>query len=305
MNEIKYYEKIAFVILHYMNLEDTIKCVESIENKLNNKQCELVIVDNASTNNTGRALKNIYKDNFKIHVIENTKNLGFANGNNVGYLFAKNTLKSDFIIMINNDTEMIQADFVEEIISLYNKYQYHVLGPDIITRDNIHQNPIIPFEYNINSINKALFKYKILILLNVLRLDEKLLTFINRRKRDNKIENEKKSEVENVKLHGSCWIFSPIYIKELDGIYNETYLFLEEDILYYIAQKMNFKLLYSKRLKILHKEDGATDYILKSNKQKRKFVYKNHYLSYKAFKKIINLDKIDAKYFGINNNVIN
>lgn len=42
-------------------------------------------------------------------------NLGFARGNNKGYRYAKNTLGCNYIIMLNNDTIIIQHDFLSII----------------------------------------------------------------------------------------------------------------------------------------------------------------------------------------------
>ncbi len=54
----------TFSILHYKAINDTIECIE---------------------------------------YIKNNKNIGFAAANNLGYKYAKDVLKSDFIAVINND----------------------------------------------------------------------------------------------------------------------------------------------------------------------------------------------------------
>ena len=114
--------KIVFLILHYITLEDTKKCVSSIlERYPNNENIEIVIVDNNSNNNSGKELVKLYNDNNRIHIILLDKNLGFARGNNEGFKYAKEKLKADFIIMINNDTYLIQNDFCKIIEEEYKK----------------------------------------------------------------------------------------------------------------------------------------------------------------------------------------
>ena len=129
-------KKFTFVILHYITIDDTVKCVDSILEKCNKKNFEIVIVDNGSKNQTGEVLKEKYKCNNKIHVILSKENLGFAKGNNLGFEYAKNTLKTDFIIMLNNDVVVLQDDFCDIIEKEYETSKFAVLGPKIMLKDN-------------------------------------------------------------------------------------------------------------------------------------------------------------------------
>ena len=127
-------KRFAFVILHYYTIEDTKKCVESILEKCNNVY--IVIVDNASPNNTGKELEKLYKTNNKIKVILSKENLGFAKGNNIGFKYAKEKLNADFIIMCNNDTYLLQDDFLNLIEEEYKISKFAVLGPKILLPNN-------------------------------------------------------------------------------------------------------------------------------------------------------------------------
>ena len=94
-----------------MNIDETQKCVTSIISSQGNSKIHIVIVDNGSTNGSGKTLLNNYKDNEKVTVIQSTENLGFARGNNIGYHFAL-SLKPEYVAVINSDTEILQKDFV-------------------------------------------------------------------------------------------------------------------------------------------------------------------------------------------------
>ena len=62
--------KFAFVILHYYTVDDTVECVNSIKELENyNNNVEIVIVDNASPNGSGKEIKEKYENDKKIHVI--------------------------------------------------------------------------------------------------------------------------------------------------------------------------------------------------------------------------------------------
>ena len=69
---------IAFVILHYMAVNDTIECIKSIEDNIDTKSYRIIVVDNASPNGSGLVLFEKYKDYSCVKVILNEKNLGFA-----------------------------------------------------------------------------------------------------------------------------------------------------------------------------------------------------------------------------------
>ena len=103
--------KFTFVILHYLTMEDTIDCIESIRDKCRNFQYRIIVVDNASPNNSGRKLEKKYKDDSDIKVVVNRENVGFARGNNIGFKIAKED-KSDFIILCNNDTKLLKDNFL-------------------------------------------------------------------------------------------------------------------------------------------------------------------------------------------------
>ena len=121
--------KFVFVILNYITENDTIECVDSIINNCKENNFEIVIVDNDSPNKSGINLKNRYKDKKLIHVIISKKNLGFANGNNLGFKYAKEKLNPDFIILCNSDTQVLYNDFCEKIEKKYNEIKFAVLGP--------------------------------------------------------------------------------------------------------------------------------------------------------------------------------
>ncbi|OME17341.1 hypothetical protein, partial [Paenibacillus odorifer] len=174
------------------------------------------------------------------------------------------------------------------------------LGPDIIsTIDNKHQNPYEPFRksnMNEKSVKNLILKYNIFILLNYLYLDQilKSLFKIVSKKKPSSYNNEENYKYlqSGIRLHGSCLIFSPDYIKKYKGLYDKTFLYMEEDILFYIAWKERLKVLYSPNIEILHKEDSSTNALFNNKIKKRRFIYKNIRISAKELLKILKDDKV-------------
>ncbi|UXD44446.1 glycosyltransferase [Enterococcus faecium] len=81
---------IGFEVLHYETINETIQCVESILSNVINPV--IVVVDNASSNNSGNELIEKFKSYDNVFVLINEKNLGFAKGNNIGYKFCEKNL---------------------------------------------------------------------------------------------------------------------------------------------------------------------------------------------------------------------
>ena len=61
----------------------------------------------------------------------------------------------------------------------------------------------------------------------------------------------------NVQLHGCFLCFSEEYFKHFDGFYPETFLYMEEDILFYLTQQKKLTTVYLPELKVFHKEDSS------------------------------------------------
>lgn len=272
--------KNGFIILHYMVFEMTEKCVDSILKTFNTNNISIVIVDNNSSNDSCNQLINKYKNVECVTIIKNIKNLGFANGNNVGYQFLKNKDNFDYIIDINNDVIIDDKDFLNKISTIYDKTNFAILGPDIYNpKTNKHQNPTYINDLkHINGMSK-----------NEIQRLQKIITKKNKHFfyyyiRDNLLKNIRKlylkqkeikvditKEYENCVLHGACLIFSKEFINSRNYAFNpNTFLYFEEDILHYEIQKLNLKTYYSPIIKIEHYEDVSTDSLCQTNYKKEK-----------------------------------
>jgi GT2 family glycosyltransferase len=276
--------KVAFVILHYRTFDDTVECVQSIHENVIFDPFDIIVVDNGSDNNSGALLQEKYKDHPSIIIILNEKNLGMAEGNNIGYNYARKELKTEFIFMINNDTVIEQPDFISKTLSKFKNYKYHLLGPDIIAGEHkVHQNPRFETLDNPQILGKFLRHYRRMLLLNYLGLDlfaekikKKIIPASNLPTSIKPDLNPDNKEMYDVKLHGSAIVFSPLYIEKYDyGFYPGTFMYSEESILNFIVRRDKLKTIYYPSVKIYHKEDSATDTLFKRESRKRRFYYRN------------------------------
>jgi GT2 family glycosyltransferase len=108
-----HYPKVAIVILTWNGLGDAIECLDSLR-KITYPNYEVVVVDNASTGDDVRVLREKFGN--YIHIIQNDKNYGFAKGNNIGLRYAL-ARDSAYVLLLNDDT-VVAPDFLNEMVQV-------------------------------------------------------------------------------------------------------------------------------------------------------------------------------------------
>lgn len=105
---------ISIIIVSYNTQEFTKKCIDFIyKSKLNDLKYEIIIIDNASSDNTVSTLKKHFP---KIICIENKDNLGFAKACNQGVKASRGR----YLLFLNPDTE-VDKDTIPYMISFMEK----------------------------------------------------------------------------------------------------------------------------------------------------------------------------------------
>lgn len=284
---------IGFIILHYIVEDETKKCVDSILNLNGNKK--IVIVDNCSPNESLIGLKKYYQNNCDVDIIKNVSNNGFSKGNNYGYQYLLNKYSNiDFVVIMNNDMEIKQNDFISKIYDIYSRKKFFVLGPDIYsTSKKIHQNPEVRTIRTVEKIDKELIRLKKitkskLIIKSVLRKIPFMKLCVQKIKKIKMVNNDYEHEQINTTLHGSCLIFSKLFIeKRKKAFFDKTKFYCEAQILDYECQKNNWMRIYSPELKVLHHEDIATNASYNSYVKRSLFQINCEINSLNEFKKLI------------------
>ena len=103
---------ISIVILNYNAGNLLIDCVDSIQ-KSNYKKFEIIVVDNISKDKSHRKCKEKFPN---IKLIENSENLGYCEGNNVGLRIAN----GEFVVILNPDT-IVDPSWLSELLYAYKK----------------------------------------------------------------------------------------------------------------------------------------------------------------------------------------
>lgn len=102
-------------LLNFNGLKNTLACLASLKNiKLNNFKLTIVAVNNPSKEEFDLKINSLGE--IPLVVIKNSKNLGFAGGNNIGIEYALEN-GADYVLILNNDT-YVDKDFLVELLKV-------------------------------------------------------------------------------------------------------------------------------------------------------------------------------------------
>lgn len=301
---------ISFVILNYNTYEEAIVCAESILNTQTYPDIQIVIVDNGSKNDSTKRLEEYQEGKERVHLVVSKENLGFAKGNNMGIRYAREHFLPDFVVAANSDIVFEQPDYCEKLIKVYEENRYDILGGDVIDVSRTqHFNPVArERRYTLNYMRKQVlvsrakaWMFRLIKLLHLkkavtghygIATDENGTDVKDGSKNLTTREVEGKSvsadcrieeTLTGVLLHGCCLVFSKDFFREFDGFWEGTFLYAEEEILYYLAMKKGMTLLYSPEVWCMHKEAATTSSMYRDFCDGKIFYFSNITKSYRLF----------------------
>lgn len=113
---------ISVITINYNGLKDTCALIETLP--LEDTPLEVIVVDNASSNDEASAIEHRYP---QVKVIRSDRNLGFAGGNNLGIKASH----GKYLFFINNDTLVESAVFKPLIDRLESAPKIGMVCPKI------------------------------------------------------------------------------------------------------------------------------------------------------------------------------
>jgi GT2 family glycosyltransferase len=117
------YPWVSVITVNYNQSTVTCDLLQSLQ-KISYPNVEIIVVDNASPNDTPDRIKELFPG---IILIKSRENLGFAGGNNLGILAAK----GKYLFFLNNDTE-VPAHIMEPLVELLeNRPEIGAVSPKI------------------------------------------------------------------------------------------------------------------------------------------------------------------------------
>lgn len=234
--------RVSYIILNYKTWKETVREIEQIAGLLNLKMQDIIVVDNASPNDSSEMLEAYAKKTGIIFLKEN-ENKGYAAGNNVGlrYSFEKGY---DYAWILNNDILIEDSEILTKMLEVFDKDKMiAVVNPDVYTPDGRLCNR--------NSKRGNLWTATLGML---------------------KFRNDSFKVADNggygiiYRPQGCCMLVDLKKLDEIDYLDENTFLYVEEPILAERLLRKNYKCACALDTKVIHNHSTT----VKSSLQRRK-----------------------------------
>lgn len=253
--------KVLYLILNYKTYQETIKLTDELLANGLTDSCVL-IVDNASPNESYKELCTCYEKTENVEVIQSPENGGYAKGNNYGLRYAKKYVP-EYVCIINNDVHFTK-ETIEQLCEWYEKLPHVAL---------IAPKQILPGgrEATFSSLETP-----------TLRTD---LSWYNpfTKKRHQYIENTDIKGVNEAGIIPGAFLFTKYSVFESLGFFDEsTFLFCEERFTAKKAEMAGLKNYIILTETYLH-DHSTTIKKEASEKRQRKMILEGRLLYHKKY----------------------
>ena len=129
---------VSIIIPNYENKKVLERCIDSLINVNSYKNIEILIIENNSTSSEiFDYYKNISQKNSFIRVLDYGKHeFNYSAINNYGVSNAK----GEYVLLLNNDTEIINPDSIEEMVGICMRKDVGAVGGKLLYPDNTVQH---------------------------------------------------------------------------------------------------------------------------------------------------------------------
>lgn len=233
---------IAIVILNYKNWKDTLRCVKSIAKYPPKEAYQIILVDNASGNAPEYDLKEFIQE-YRVLYIENSKNLGYNAGNNVGIRKAQE-IGSDHILISNNDVCFL-PDSIQRMKDYLDAHpDTGIVGPKVLDREGKIQTDSICRKTGLKE------KYMVRTKANLLFRKEHRSYF--------GLDKDYNQEFEAYSVLGCCFMLSARCAQAIMPLDEHPFLYEEELMLGIRMEEKGFRTVYYPNAAIEHLHGGST-----------------------------------------------
>lgn len=243
---------VSVIIINYNTLELTENTINSVLEKTQCIEYEIILVDNMSTDGSIEYFEEKYKE--KITFLRNKENLGFGRANNKGIEIAK----GKYIFLLNSDTLLINNAIKILFEYMERNLNVGVCGGNLY---DIELSPVHSFKKElITLINEFdFFKNKIARVVLKKRLDF----------------NYKDIPLEVGYITGADMFIRKKVLEQSGSFDDDFFMYFEETELTYRIKKLGYKVMSVPEAKIIHLEGKSS--IFKEKKIKMSFESKYKY----------------------------
>ncbi len=120
---------VSIIFVNYNTCKMLCDCIESVIATVKNVEYEIIVVDNASKDNSVSTLRQQFPN---VRIIQSDTNLGFGKANNL----AAKSAQGDYLFLLNTDT-ILQNDPFPYFISFYNSHKNTgAIGAHLVNAEN-------------------------------------------------------------------------------------------------------------------------------------------------------------------------
>lgn len=123
---------VAVVVVNWNGAGVLGSCIESLLRQECQRLLSIVVLDNASTDDSLAVLEPFGSE---IEVVRSSENLGFGRGNNEAF----RRVSSEFSIFLNPDTELVAPDAIERMLAPLADPRIGAVGPRLLNADGTTQ----------------------------------------------------------------------------------------------------------------------------------------------------------------------
>ncbi len=210
----------GIVVLNYQKYEMTEKCISSL--LAYGLNARILIVDNASTNDSFKYMQNAFKNVECVEIIRNSYNAGYAKGNNFGFRYLFDKYKDlEFCCVMNPDVEIRHKEIFDKLMSRLELDKRYAMATGLMVT-----NGVLNYNSCFWSIPKGM----------------EIATghyFLHKnRNKPLKCDGNGVAEVEVIP--GSFFMIKRTVYEQLGGFDEGTFLYNEENILAIQLKKMGY-----------------------------------------------------------------
>lgn len=130
--------KVAIIITTFNQEKLLFRNIETFKKRTSYKDYKVYLVDDSGKGEIGRKIKKKFPF---VDVTTNKDNLGFSKSNNIGIKKAIKNYDPDYVLLLNDDTEVIQKDWLKILVNIGEKNEdVGILGSKLIYPDGSLQN---------------------------------------------------------------------------------------------------------------------------------------------------------------------
>lgn len=128
---------VSIIIPNKDHHQDLDLCLRSIEERATYRNVDFVIIENNSTKpETFEYYEKIQKEFDNVRVVRWEREFNYSAINNFGVTFAK----GEYLLFLNNDTELIAKNFIEEMLGLCQREDVGAVGARLLYQDDTIQH---------------------------------------------------------------------------------------------------------------------------------------------------------------------